>query len=80
MRQNPKPFNGVVAGYDWPLDAIETAVRQAADIAVLVDYEVEASLAQRRKASVPPVEFATERSGVVETEYCLILERPKRIA
>lgn len=80
MQQRSKPFNGVVAGYDWPQDAIELAVRQAADIAVLVDYEVEAEMALRRQSVPTPIEFAVERGGVVESEYCIVLERPKRIA
>lgn len=78
MYQNPKPSNGIVLSYSCPANEAELLKQLLAENELLVSHDLD--VVRDRKSSVPPVEFSPERSGVVETEYCLILERPKRIA
>lgn len=76
MLQNPKRSNGIELDYATPSAAVELVRQLAAENDLLVSYDLETA----RISKAPPVEFALERSGVVDGGYCILLERPKRIA
>lgn len=78
MYQNPKPSNGIVLSYSCPANEAELLKQLLAENELLVSHDLD--VARDRKSLVSPVEFAPERSGVVDSGYHILLERPKRIA
>jgi hypothetical protein len=76
MKQNPKQSNGIVISYATPSAEAELLRQLIAENDLLVSHDLD--VARARKSSAPPVEFAAERSGVVESSYTLVLSRPKR--
>jgi hypothetical protein len=76
MRHNPKQSNGITISYATPSAEAELLRQLIAENDLLVSHDLD--VARARKSSAPPVEFTAERSGVVESSYTLILERPKR--
>jgi hypothetical protein len=76
MRQKPKQSNGITISYATPHAEAELLRQLVTENELLVSHDLD--VARARKSSVPPVEFTTERSGVVDTEYTIVLDRSLR--
>ena len=71
--QARRPSCPVVAGYDWPADAVQELRSLAEENAALVEFDLDTARLNR-VIEPTPVEFTAERSGVVETGYCILLD------
>jgi hypothetical protein len=76
MKQNPKQSNGITISYATPSAEAELLRQLIAENDLLVSHDLD--VARARKSSAPPVEFAAERSGIVDTEYTIVLDRSLR--